>query len=62
VRLYIKIGTHPAEWRATYLRKAPKVGDVFKLRPKQRHQKATRVRCCEVSELGDALLYFVERF
>ena len=63
MRFYIKVGTMPAEWRSTYKRRTPpKPGEVFKLRPKQRHQRATRVRCTEVHDLGSALLYFVERF
>lgn len=61
MRIYVKIGTHPAEWRTTYGRSAPKVEDVFKLRPKQRHQKPEQVRCTDISDLGDVVLYFVER-
>ena len=61
MRIYTKIGTHPAMWRRIYRRSAPEAGDVFKLRPYRWSRKPERVRCTDVSDLGDTKLYFVER-
>jgi hypothetical protein len=61
LRIWIKLGTMPAEWRSIYKARAPEVGEVFKLRPRRHGGKAERVRCDKIRDLGYTPIYFVER-
>jgi hypothetical protein len=62
--LYVKIGTHSARRMKLFRkRKAPKVGDIFKLRElnHERYDKPIGVYCHEVRDVGGEPLYILER-
>lgn len=60
MKLYLKIGTHPAVMvAAPRLRRSPDVGQTFEIR-EGRGYPLVKVRVCEIATV-DRTLYFVER-